>query len=178
MEYILKNKEEYKNFISTGTVEQYTENKSRDGVWGDSLEMCVFAQIFQIQILIYFYDDYPSNVLKPQTEDNTTLCEWRYKIYRKCIALDQSIGIFLTEIEAKRNLSTKKIQFSLLYKNGNHYDALYEISEQEYLIKMEKYLKEVKIFKFFNFSLMKLKIKIKLEVNLQNLKIFGNHYSI
>ena len=143
MDYILENQEQYKNFISTGTVEQYTQNKKQDGVWGDSLEMCVFAQIFQIQILIYFYDDYPSNVLKPQSQDNNTLSDWRFRIYRKCIALDRSIGHFLTEIEAKRAQNSRQVQFSLLYKNGNHYDALYEISDQQYFIFIEKYLKEV-----------------------------------
>lgn len=144
MDYILHNKDQYKDFISTGTVEQYTENKKRDGVWGDSLEMCVFAQIFQVKILIYFYDDYPSNILRPQSEDNKTLLDWRFKIYRKCISIDQSISHFLTDIEAKRTHSSKLYKFNLLYKNGNHYDALFQFSQEEYLIIMEKYLKGVK----------------------------------
>lgn len=147
MDYILQNKEFYMDFISPETVEQYTANKRQDGVWGDSLEMCVFAQIFQIELLIYFYDDFPSNVLKPMTPDNNELKQWRDIIYQKSILLDSSIEQYLLEFENNRLQSQQKISFSLLYKNGNHYDALYSMSHQEYLQVMSAYLQNVSVSK-------------------------------
>ena len=146
MDYILQNEDYYRDFISPETVEEYTINKKQDGVWGDSLEMCVFAQIFQINIFIYFYDDHPSNVLKPQTQDNNNLREWRNVIYTKCLEVDNSIQQFLIDFESSRTLNNTPIAFSLLYKNGNHYDALYSMNREEYIETINSYLINVIIY--------------------------------
>lgn len=132
MDYIMENKEHYRNFISSQTVEEYTQNKRKDGVWGDSLEMSVFTQIFQINILIYFYDDFPSNILKPQSPDNNELLDWRQRIYQECIELDSSLEDRMLGFEEFRRENQETISFCLLYKNGNHYDALYTMSSDEY----------------------------------------------
>jgi hypothetical protein len=150
MEYILENKSQYENFISGQTVEEYVENKKKDGIWGDSLEMSVFSQIFQINLLIYFYDDFPSNILKPQSMDNNELFEWRKKIYLKCIELNPALEARMIEVENYRLVNNLNLSFSLLYKNGNHYDALFLMSNQEYKETITKLLKNVFIKKVFN----------------------------
>jgi hypothetical protein len=146
MEYILENKSYYKNYISSETVEEYTENKKRDGVWGDSLEMAVFSQIFQIEILIYFYDDVPSNIIKPTTEDSNILRQWRAVVYRRCIEMNSTIEQYCINYENNRGANQNAIAFSLLYKNGNHYDALYFMSNDEYMDMLNQCMNNVRIF--------------------------------
>lgn len=131
MDFILTEKEHYKAFIDGQSVEEYTMNKRNESIWGDSLELSVFSQIFQTQINIYHYDDKPLAIFKPEKPLNPIALEFRKVIYERCIMLDKKLAESLELIEGYRTEKNMIFEFNLLYRNGNHYDCLVEMDKME-----------------------------------------------
>lgn len=76
MQYILQEKEYFQDYIINGNVEEYVEYKSKDGVWGDNIELQAFRELYDIPIEIYVCSKEP---LKTGLEANPQNKE--YHIY-------------------------------------------------------------------------------------------------
>ena len=61
MKYILAEKEYFGSYIEGGVqkVEEYTLNKSCNGVWGDDIEIQALSEIYDKPIEIYAYSTKP-----------------------------------------------------------------------------------------------------------------------
>ena len=57
MNYINVSKDYFKDYISTDfeTFEQYVTRKSRNGIWGDDVELQALSEIYDRAIEIYAY---------------------------------------------------------------------------------------------------------------------------
>jgi OTU domain-containing protein 5 len=59
MDYILNEKQYYKDFIEGGNVEEYVARKKINGVWGDDVEIQALSEIYNRPIEIYAYSNQP-----------------------------------------------------------------------------------------------------------------------
>lgn len=62
MDYILSEKEYFKDFIIGGndsSVEAYVQRKRKNGVWGDDVEIQAMSEIYNRPMEIYAYSDRP-----------------------------------------------------------------------------------------------------------------------
>lgn len=63
MDYILSEKEYFKDFIAGGnegsSVEAYVARKRQNGVWGDDIEIQAISEIYDRPVEIYAYSKDP-----------------------------------------------------------------------------------------------------------------------
>jgi len=59
MDYILHEKEYFKDFIEGGNVEDYVARKKLNGTWGDDVEIQALSEIYNRPIEIYAYSNQP-----------------------------------------------------------------------------------------------------------------------
>ena len=72
MDYILVNKEYFKNFIQTQieSIEQYVQRKRMNGVWGDDVELQAISEIYDRAIEIYAYQTQPMRTFHERSEND------------------------------------------------------------------------------------------------------------
>ena len=143
MDYILEKKHHYKEFIDGQTVESYTIQKRKEGTWGDSLEMSVFALLFGVTINVYYYEVYPIASFKAGEQNDPQVLNFRRKIYADVIAERPCTEMYLTHVENERKFRQNQFKINVLYKNGNHYDCLLEMTADEQRQVIDQFYKTV-----------------------------------
>lgn len=68
MQYILTEKDYFSSFIEGGAakVEEYVQQKEKNGIWGDNIEIQAMSEIYDRSIEIYAYDSKPMNIFHEQ----------------------------------------------------------------------------------------------------------------
>lgn len=59
MDYIMNEKEYFKDFIVGGDVSEYVQRKRINGTWGDDVEIQALSEIYNRPIEIYAYSKDP-----------------------------------------------------------------------------------------------------------------------
>lgn len=114
------------------SVKEYTDHKRQDGIWGDSLEIHVFCQIFNVSITIYYYNDTPLASFSPNQVITSELIKFRDSIYEKYIEAYPEIETSIRNFESLRRNQKGATCLNLLYRNGNHYDCLIPMNPDEF----------------------------------------------
>ena len=136
-DFIEENSEVYRCYIpETTDLESYIERGRQDGIWGDSLELNVFAQIFEAELHIFHYDDQPLAIFRAQ-EDRLSVFvrkpfEVRNELLVKVLQMDSRLEALVRVREASRVGVVDLPLYSLMYTNGNHYDSIVPMSNDEY----------------------------------------------
>jgi hypothetical protein len=149
MDYIDQKKDYYKMFIDK-PVDEYTQHKRQDGVWGDSLEIHVFCQIFNVTLTIYYYNDTPLASFGPDQAVTSELINFRDSIYEKCIEEFPEIESSIREFEYLRKNQKGRTSLNLLYRNGNHYDCLIPMDPDEFASFYRSLSQNVTTYRVFN----------------------------
>lgn len=59
MDYILSEKQYFKDFISDRSVEDYVSRKRQNAEWGDDIEIQAISEIYNRPVEIYAYSNVP-----------------------------------------------------------------------------------------------------------------------
>lgn len=113
----------------------YISRGRQDGTWGDSLEINVFSQIFECEIHIFHYSDQPLAIFKAQEDRGSVfkvnLFQVRQRVYGLVLERDPGLESLIRLREQWRIGNQELPLLSLMYTNGNHYDAIVAMSNEE-----------------------------------------------
>lgn len=87
MKYVESEQNFFRHFIENGNVVAYVERKSKDGVWGDDIEIQALSEIYDLPISIFAYSSKPMKTFHESEDasDDVIRLSYHGKSHYNCI---------------------------------------------------------------------------------------------